>query len=71
MAFQGIDGPDAAARLFPPDQYAIHMTADPVLQRSGFAIRRGLAFAPEPDDAALDPVSGCAGFHSAAAPILC
>ncbi len=62
VAFQGIDGPAAAASLFPDSQYAIHMTADQVLQRSGFAIRRGVAFTPEPDDAALDPYPD-ARFH--------
>jgi endonuclease/exonuclease/phosphatase family metal-dependent hydrolase len=55
VALQGIDGPVAAAALFPPDAYAIHMTGDTVLQRTGFAVRRGIAFVAEPDVTSLDP----------------
>ena len=55
VAFQGIDGPAAAAALFPPGDYTVQMTADAVLQRSGFAIRRGVDFAPRPDETDLDP----------------
>ncbi len=62
VAFQGIDGPAAAATLFPPGQYVVHITADPVLQRSGFAIRRGLNVTAEPDDTDLDPYPD-ARFH--------
>jgi hypothetical protein len=58
IALQGVDGPDAAALLFPAPAYAIHMTQDDVLQRTGFAVRAGLAFAPEPDATALDPYPG-------------
>lgn len=62
IAFQGIDGAAAAARLFPPDRYAIHITQDQVLQRSGFAVRLDLPFRPEPDETALDPYAH-ARFH--------
>ncbi len=55
IAFQGVDGAAAAAALFPAARYAIHITQDQVLQRSGFAVRRDLAFRAEPDDTALDP----------------
>jgi endonuclease/exonuclease/phosphatase family metal-dependent hydrolase len=55
VAFQGVDGPDAAALLFPPSDYVIHMTEDAVLQRTGFAVRRDLKLTPEPDVTALDP----------------
>ncbi len=55
VAFQGIDGPAAAASLFPAADYALHLTADPVLQRSGFAVRTGFPFTANPDDTDLDP----------------
>lgn len=55
VALQEVDGPAPAARLFPPEHYALHFTRDDVLQRVGFAIRRGLAFQANPDLAALVP----------------
>jgi endonuclease/exonuclease/phosphatase family metal-dependent hydrolase len=54
VAFQEVDGPAMAAKIFPPDRYAIHITDDPVTQRVGFAIRRGIRFTANPDLAALD-----------------
>ncbi len=55
VAIEEVDGPGVAARLFPPDRYAIHMTADHVVQRVGIAVRRGIAFTVNPDLTALDP----------------
>jgi endonuclease/exonuclease/phosphatase family metal-dependent hydrolase len=55
VAIEEVDGPAVAARLFPPDRYVVHMTGDHVVQRVGFAIRRGIAFTANPDLAALDP----------------
>ena len=55
VAIEEVDGPAVAARIFPPDRYAIHMTTDHVVQRVGFAIRRGIPFTANPDLAALDP----------------
>lgn len=55
VALQEVDGPDPAARLFPPDRYALHFTGDDVIQRVGFAVRRGLRFEANPDLAALVP----------------
>ncbi len=55
VALQEVDGPDAAARIFPPDRYRLHFTRDTVVQRVGFAIRTGIAFHPNPDLAALGP----------------
>lgn len=49
VAFQEVDGPAIAARVFPADRYAIHITQDPVVQRVGFAVRRTLAFTANPD----------------------
>jgi endonuclease/exonuclease/phosphatase family metal-dependent hydrolase len=54
VAFQEVDGPAMAARIFPPDRYALHLTADRVVQRAGVAIRNGIAFTPNPDLTALD-----------------
>jgi endonuclease/exonuclease/phosphatase family metal-dependent hydrolase len=55
VAFQEVDGPQAAARVFPPDRYRIVVTHDPVVQRVGLAIRRDIAFTQNPDVTALDP----------------
>jgi endonuclease/exonuclease/phosphatase family metal-dependent hydrolase len=54
VALQEVDGTEAAATVFPPDRYALHLTGDAVVQRVGFAVRRGLAFTPNPDFTALD-----------------
>jgi endonuclease/exonuclease/phosphatase family metal-dependent hydrolase len=55
VAIQEVDGPLPAAELFPPDRYVLHMTGDDVVQRVGFAVRKGLAFTANPDVTALDP----------------
>lgn len=55
VAFQEVDGEQAAARVFPPDRYALVLAHDRVVQQVGFAIRRGLAFTRNPDLTALDP----------------
>lgn len=62
VALQEVDGPEAAAKVFPADRYAIVMTNDNVVQRVGFAVRRGLAFERNPDLVALD-VEPEARFH--------
>ena len=49
IAFQEVDGPEIAARVFPPERYAVVMAADDVVQRVGFAVRRGIAFVHNPD----------------------
>lgn len=49
VAFQEVDGEDAAAQVFPPDRYQIVMAAGRAVQRTGFAIRRGLNFTRNPD----------------------
>lgn len=54
VALQEVDGPGIAAEVFPPDHYALHFTADPVVQRTGFAVRLGLAFRANPDVTALE-----------------
>lgn len=62
VAFSEVDGPEIAARVFPPDRYVIHITGDQVVQRVGFAVRRGLGFTAHPDVRALD-VHPHARFH--------
>ncbi len=62
VAFQGVDGPEAAALLFPPPAYVVHITGDAVLQRTGFAVRRDLPIIREPDVTELDPYEH-AKFH--------
>ncbi len=62
IAFSEVDGPEIAARVFPPDVFRIHITGDQVVQRAGFAIRRGLVFTPNPDVTGLDVYPG-ARFH--------
>ncbi len=54
VAFSEVDGPEIAARVFPPDRYQIHITQDHVVQRAGFAVRRGIAFTVNPDLVGLD-----------------
>jgi endonuclease/exonuclease/phosphatase family metal-dependent hydrolase len=54
IAFEEVDGPEVAARVFSPDHYVLHLTGDPVVQRTGFAIRKGLAFVANADLRALD-----------------
>lgn len=54
IAFQEVDGPAMAAKVFTPDRYAIHVTGDRVVQRVGFAVRRGLTVVQNPDLTALD-----------------
>ena len=54
VALQEVDGAAAAETVFPPAQYNLHLTADRVVQRVGFAVRRGLAFTANPDLTALE-----------------
>jgi endonuclease/exonuclease/phosphatase family metal-dependent hydrolase len=54
VAIQEVDGPGIAARVFPTDAYSIHMTHDRVVQRVGFAVRRGIRYTVNADVTALD-----------------
>lgn len=54
VALQEVDGPDAAARVFNPRDYAFHFPAENDIQRSGFAFRRNLRVTRNPDLAGLD-----------------
>jgi endonuclease/exonuclease/phosphatase family metal-dependent hydrolase len=54
IALQEVDGPGIAAALFPPDRYTLYFTDDSVVQRVGFAIRRGIKVHRNPDLTGLD-----------------
>ena len=54
VALQEIDGAEAAARVFDPAAYAIHLTDESDTQRPGFAVRRTLRFRANPDVMELD-----------------
>ena len=54
VALQEVDGPEVAARVFPPDRYALYLTRDDVIQRVGFAVRHGIAVERNPDLVGLD-----------------
>ncbi|MBC7800681.1 MAG: endonuclease/exonuclease/phosphatase family protein [Gemmatimonadaceae bacterium] len=58
VAFQEVDGPEVAARVFPPDRYTVMTTRDTVVQRVGFAVRRGIPVVRNPDLVGLDVVPG-------------
>jgi endonuclease/exonuclease/phosphatase family metal-dependent hydrolase len=53
IAIEEVDGFSAASKVFPKDQYSIHMTRDHVLQRVGIVVRRGLHYDINPDVTAL------------------
>ena len=49
VAFEEVDGPGMAAKVFPPDRYHIVMVDGTEVQRLGFAIRNGISFSRNPD----------------------
>lgn len=58
VALQEIDGEAAAARVFDPAQYLIHLTEEEDIQRPGFAVRRSFRVIRNPDLAELDIRAG-------------
>jgi hypothetical protein len=58
VAIQEVDGAPTAARVFPSDQYSIHMSHDRVVQRVGIVVRRGIHYDVNPDLAGLDVDTG-------------
>ena len=54
VALEEVDGPEVAAEIFTPDRYALFFSHDDVVQRVGFAVRRGIAVQQNPDLVALD-----------------
>ena len=58
VALQGVDGPDVAARVFPPADYVMVLAEQGLLQRTGFAVRRGVRIERHPDLATLNTYRG-------------
>jgi len=58
VALQEIDGPEAAARVFDPAEYQLIFAEERDVQRTGFAVRKGLRVVRHPDLAALDLYPG-------------
>lgn len=54
IAFQEVDGPEIAAQVFPPERYAVMTSNDAIVQRVGFAVRRGIMVERNPDLVGLD-----------------
>ncbi len=54
IALQEIDGAEAAARVFDRRTYDFHLASETDIQRTGFAVRRELRVARNPDLATLD-----------------
>jgi endonuclease/exonuclease/phosphatase family metal-dependent hydrolase len=54
IAVEEVDGPDVLAEIFPPDSYALFFSGDHVIQRVGFAVRRGIEVQQNADVVALD-----------------
>jgi endonuclease/exonuclease/phosphatase family metal-dependent hydrolase len=54
IAVQEVDGAAVAARVFPADQYSIHLSHDDVVQRVGIVVRRGIHYDVHPDLTGLD-----------------
>ena len=63
VGIEEVDGPEIAARIFPPDRYQILMTGDHVVQRVGLALRRGFEVTRNPDLLALDVTRPNAEHH--------
>ena len=58
VGFQEVDGPQAAALVFDPVRYTIVTIDQPVVQRVGLAVRRGIGVERHADYAALDVEPG-------------
>jgi len=61
VAFQEVDGDAAAARVFDAARYAIHLTSESDIQRTGFAYKKTLSVTKNPDYNELDVGSVRAG----------
>ncbi len=57
VGIEEVDGPEIAAKIFPPERYRIEMTHDAVVQRVGLVIRHGYDVTRHPDVTALDAAS--------------
>lgn len=54
LAVQEVDGPEALARILPERDYAFFFAREADVQRTGFAVRRGLRVLQNPDLEELD-----------------
>jgi endonuclease/exonuclease/phosphatase family metal-dependent hydrolase len=54
IAVQEVDGPTIAARVFPPDKYAIQLSHDHVVQRVGIVVRRSIPYSANSDVTGLE-----------------
>jgi endonuclease/exonuclease/phosphatase family metal-dependent hydrolase len=54
IAFQEVDGSEAAARVFDPARYQLHVAAQDDPQRTGFAVKKGVPMTVHADYRALD-----------------
>lgn len=56
IAFEEVDGPDAARQVFPPQDYDLFFAPDPIIQQVGLAMRRdkGLTATLNPELTALN-----------------
>ena len=68
VAIEEVDGFSAASKVFPRDQYSIHMTRDHVVQRVGIVVRRGLRYDINPDITVLVSASSAQRRRHHAAP---
>ncbi len=53
IALQEVDGPEAAARVFLPDNYDLYFSSRANPQRTGFAVRKGIDVTQNPDVTSL------------------
>lgn len=58
VALQEVDGPEAAARVFDPRSHAFFFTRENDVQRTGFAVRRGITVTQNEDLSELDLAPG-------------
>jgi endonuclease/exonuclease/phosphatase family metal-dependent hydrolase len=54
IAIEEVDGSAIAGRIFPREQYSIHLTRDRVVQRVGLVVRRGINYSVNPDVSAFN-----------------
>jgi endonuclease/exonuclease/phosphatase family metal-dependent hydrolase len=54
VALEEIDGPQVAARVFPPERYQLILTPDAIVQRTGIAVRRGIGVTVNAELSALN-----------------
>ena len=63
IAFQEVDGPEPAARVFDPQTYQIILSQAPVIQRVGLAVKRPLHVTVNEELSALDVAGPEASHH--------